>query len=74
MIWLRNKKIIFSLHTFYLSPEGCWVVFLIFVQIYKNILQANSGDPDQTRHSVASGQGLHYWPMSHNKDTKAYMG
>ena len=28
-------------------------------------MQANSGDPDQTLHSVASDLGLHYLPMSH---------
>ena len=26
-------------------------------------MQANSGDPDQTPHSVASDLGLHYLPM-----------
>ena len=26
-------------------------------------MQANSGDPDQTPHSVVSGPGLHYLPM-----------
>ena len=30
-------------------------------------MQANSGDPDQTPHSVASDLGLHYLPMSHKK-------
>ena len=33
-------------------------------------MQANSGDPDQTPHSVASDLGLHYLPMSHIKDTR----
>ena len=33
-------------------------------------MQANSGDPDQTPHSVASDRGLHYLPMSHKKDTR----
>ena len=28
---------------------------------------ANSGDPDQTQHSVVSDLGLHYLPMSHKK-------
>ena len=36
-------------------------------------MKANSGDPDQTPHSVASDLGLHYLPMSHKKDL-AYMG
>ena len=31
---------------------------------------ANSGDPDQTPHSVASDLGLHYLPMSHKKDAR----
>ena len=31
-------------------------------------MQANSGDPDQTPHSVASVLGLHYLPLSHKKD------
>ena len=31
-------------------------------------MQANSGDPDQTPHSVASDLGLHCLPMSHKKD------
>ena len=31
-------------------------------------MQANSGDPDQMPHSVASDLGLHYLPMSHKKD------
>ena len=31
-------------------------------------MQANSGDPDQTPHSVASDLGLRYLPMSHIMD------
>ena len=31
-------------------------------------MQANSGDPDQTPHSVASDLGLHYLPMSYKKE------
>ena len=34
------------------------------------MLQANSGDPDQTPHSAASGMGLHCLPMSHKKDAR----
>ena len=30
-------------------------------------MQANSGDPDQIPHSVASYLGLHYLHMSHKK-------
>ena len=33
-------------------------------------MQANSGDPDQTPHSVVSDLGLHYLPMSHKKDAR----
>ena len=28
-------------------------------------MQANSGDPDQTQHSVASDLGLRYLPVPH---------
>ena len=31
---------------------------------------ANSGDPDQTPHLVASDLGLHCFPMSHTKDAR----
>ena len=31
-------------------------------------MQANSGDPDQTPHSVASDLSLHYLPISNKKD------
>ena len=33
-------------------------------------MQANSGDPDQTPHHVASDLGLCYLPMSHIKDAR----
>ena len=33
-------------------------------------MQANSGDPDQTLHSVAYDLGLHYLPMFHKKDAR----
>ena len=33
-------------------------------------MQANSGDLDQTLHSVASDLGLRYLPMSHKKDSR----
>ena len=33
-------------------------------------MQANSGHPNQTPHSVASGLGLRYLPMSHKKDAR----
>ena len=31
---------------------------------------ANSGDTDQTPHSVASDLSLHYFPMSNKKDAR----
>ena len=33
-------------------------------------MQANSGDPDQTPHAVASDLGLPYLHMSHIKDAR----
>ena len=33
-------------------------------------MQANSGDPDQMPHSLASDLGLRYLPMSHIKDAR----
>ena len=33
-------------------------------------MQANSGDPDQTPHSVASDLSQHCLPMSHKKDVR----
>ena len=33
-------------------------------------MQANSGDPDQTPHTVASNLGLRYLPMSEIKDAR----
>ena len=33
-------------------------------------MQINSGDPDQTPHSVTSDMGLRYLPMSHIKDAR----
>ena len=33
-------------------------------------MQANSADPDQTPHSVASDLALCYLPMSHIKDAR----
>ena len=52
--------------------KGCWVVFFIFIKIFIEILQANSGDPDQTSRSAASGLGLHCLPMSHKRTLDLY--
>ena len=35
-------------------------------------MQANSGDPDQMPHSVASDLGLRYLPMSHMRTLGIY--
>ena len=35
-------------------------------------MQANSGDPDQMPHSVASDLGLHILPMSHKRTLGIY--
>ena len=42
--------------------------FFIFIQNLIGHSIANSGDPDQTQHFVASDLGLHCLPMSHKKD------
>ena len=46
------------------------MVFFVFIQVLIEIMQANSGDPDQTPHYVASDLGLRYLPMSHIKDAR----
>ena len=46
-----------------------WYVTLLFKFQY-NILKANSGYPDQTPRSAASGLGLHCLPMFHKKDAR----
>ena len=46
------------------------MVFFIFIQVYYKIMLANSGDPDQTPHSVASDLGLCYLPISNIKDAR----
>ena len=45
------------------------MVFFFF-KFNKNVLCANSGDPDQTPHSAASDLGLHCLHMSHKKDVR----
>ena len=45
--------------------KGCLVSFLSQCFIYIPVLNANSVDPDQTPHSVASDLGLQCMPMSH---------
>ena len=47
------------------------MVFFIFIQVLiENYASKNSGDPDQTPHSVAPDLGLHFLPMSHKKDAR----
>ena len=45
------------------------VVFVFILILIENSV-ANSGDPDQTLHSAASGLGLHCLPMSYRKDAR----
>ena len=45
---------------------GIFRFYLNFI----NILQANSGDPDQTLCPAASDLVLHCLPMSHKKDAR----
>ena len=51
-----------------LKDVGWYFSFLsTFLQ---NILQANSGDPDETPQYLASCLGLHDLPTSHKKDDR----
>ena len=45
-------------------------IFHFYSSFNRKKLQANSGDPDQMPHSVASDLGLHYLRMSHKKDAR----
>ena len=45
-------------------------IFSILFKFKKNILRANSGDPDQTPRYVASDLGLQYLSVSHKKDAR----
>ena len=44
------------------------MLFFIFIQILIEHSASKQWNPDQTKHSVASGLGLHYLPTSHKKD------
>ena len=44
-----------------------WYFSFLF-KMKENIIEANSGDPDQMPHSAASDLGLHCLTMSHKKD------
>ena len=50
--------------------KDIWWYFSSLFKFQYNILQANSGDPDQTPRSVASDLGLHCLNMSHKKDAR----
>ena len=45
-------------------------IFSFLFKILKILLFANSGEPDQTPHFVASDLVLHLLPMSHKKDAR----
>ena len=45
-------------------------IYNFYESFNRKIMQANSGDPDQRSHSVASDLGLHYFAMSHKKDDR----
>ena len=51
-----------------LRDAGQYFHFNSTFQYYN--LSANSGDPDQTPHSVLSDLGLHCLPMSHKMDAR----
>ena len=48
--------------------NGTFHLYSNFDRIFN--IKANSGDPNQTPHSVASVLGLHCSPMSHKKDAR----
>ena len=67
---LRSAGLNYNLPSFFtesycagVSNKHCLLTFFI-IPVLIEIMQANSGDPDQTPHSVASDLGLHYLPMS----------
>ena len=66
-MWLTHLCLIGPFHFHF---KGCYVLFFTFIQI----LQANSGDPDQTPHSVAFYLGVHCLPISQKKDTRLISG
>ena len=51
-----------------------WYFFKFLLKFQYNILQANSGDPDQTPHYAASGPNLHNLLTSHKNGGYVYMG
>ena len=46
------------------------MVFFILFKLQYDILQANTGEADQTLHFAASDLGLFYLTMSHKKDAR----
>ena len=45
-------------------------IFPVLFKFSLKLMQANSEEPDQTPHSLASDLVLHYLPMSHKKDAR----
>ena len=59
------------LDRFISNSRGIWFVFSVLSFIIEiHVLNANSVDPDQMPHSVASDLGLHCLPMSLLWDTR----
>ena len=52
--------------------KGCWLVVLMFIQILIDHSVRNSGQADQTPHSVKSDLVLHCLPMSHKRTLGLY--
>ena len=51
--------------------KGCWVVFFIFIQIFKETsVTSKQCKPDQMPPFAASGLVLHCLPMSHKNDAR----
>ena len=46
------------------------MVFFFFIKIFKKLLFANSGEPDQTPHFAVFDLVLHCLPMSHKRDAR----
>ena len=56
-----------SIGRVHFQTNGCWVAFFIFIQVLKEILFANSGEPDQVPRFVASNLVLHCLPLSQKR-------
>ena len=47
------------------ANRDVWSFFVLSCYVEIPVFYANSVDPDQTPHSAAPDQGLHYLPLSH---------